>query len=151
MQIFFGADHGGFELKNVLLSDDELTASFSQVKDLGALEFNPADDYPQFGFSVARAVAQTATELESNPQKYGVLVCRSGGGIAIAANRVVGARAVVCRSEADVVHARAHNNANILVLEGDRVEPETARKLILLFCQTAFEGGRHTSRVIALG
>lgn len=156
MTIFIGADHGGFELKEALkqrASDPDEQSSDFYFEDMGAAHLDPADDYPQFGFAVADQIVLTSSQAtqDSQPTSWGVLVCRSGGGISIAANRRPGVRAVVCRNESDVEHARRHNNANVLVLEGDRVSADEAWRLLQLFISTPFDGGRHSARVQALG
>lgn len=150
MTIFLGADHGGFELKETLKQSLATKAEHS-VTDTGAFALNPTDNYPEFAVPVAQAVAEAAGMADVEPATWGVLICRSGGGMAIAANRLRKVRAVVCRTLEDVDHARRHNNANILVLEGDHVVPETALSLLQNFLNTPFDGGRHTQRVQSLG
>lgn len=155
MTIFLGADHGGFELKEFLKTQLALSAEH-QLKDAGAFALNPTDNYPEFAQEVAHAVSQASESADadqhiSEPQTWGILICRSGGGMAIAANRHKLVRAVVCRTLEDVDHARRHNNANILVLEGDHLVPETAMALVQSFLGTPFDGGRHERRVQQLG
>lgn len=141
--IYIGADHGGFELKEKIKT--WLTAAGRAYEDLGALVLDASDDYPQFAFSVAKHVAKNPSEHQ------GILVCRSGGGMAIAANRVKGARAVDCQSKEAVVHAREHNNANILVLGADFIDEATAQQLIDTWLATPFSNDpRHVRRVAAL-
>lgn len=148
MNLYLGADHGGFELKEALkLALTQASPLPAQVEDLGAFTHDPTDDYPQFGFAVAEKVSDAAVAAEDQPTSWGILICRSGGGIAIAANRHPGVRAVVCRTLSDVDHARRHNNANVLVLEGDHIGPDAAFQLTQNFLATPFDGGRHTRRV----
>ncbi len=155
MKIYLGADHGGFAIKESLLvwlhspEAAQISQSPLHIEDLGAYELDATDDYPMFGLAVGKAIAQFAQteDVRKNPVTYGVLLCRTGGGIAIAANRFLGVRAVVCRTEEDVVHAREHNNANVLVLEGDHVLASQAQDFVQLFLQTPFGGGRHERRV----
>ncbi|MCD8484931.1 RpiB/LacA/LacB family sugar-phosphate isomerase [Candidatus Woesebacteria bacterium] len=157
MQVFLGADHGGFAIKEALrlwLKSHATELTVSSVTDCGAHELDPSDDYPQFGAAVAREIS-TAVENQSesevaNPTTIGILVCRTGGGMAIMANRFPQVRAVVCRNEADVIHAREHNNANVLVLEGDHVKEAEAQHLVQVFLQTEFGAGRHSRRVAQL-
>ena len=122
MTIFLGADHGGFEKKQQILewlqslpkpiqdtarqSHNAKTTAW-EIKDLGAFSFDPGDDYPQYGFAVAQNAAKT-------PDSLGILICKSGGGVTIAANRVKNVRAVECWNEDSVRHARNDNGANIL-------------------------------------
>ncbi len=148
MKIFLGADHGGFALKEYI--SQWLASQSYEVVDYGALTHDPQDSYVPFAQAVAKRIAQDSGEPESEQSHFGILVCRSGGGMCIAANRYDGVRAVVCRNRADVLHAREHNNANILVLEGDRVTPVQTEEMIRAFCSTAFAGGRHTPRVRAI-
>lgn len=138
--IHIGADHGGFELKQELIP--WLESQGCAVFDHGADALDPNDDYPTFAFAVAEAVVAA-------PESIGILVCRSGGGMAIAANKVAGARAVVVTDERAVRHALEHNDANILVLSGDwLVSSELARELlkIALLHTTTLEP-RHQRRL----
>lgn len=150
--MFIGADHGGFALKeyikNWLVAQTDVFDG--QVEDLGALTLVPDDSYVPYARAVAELIQVEAGEPESEQKNFGILVCRSGGGMCIVANRYHKVRAVVCRNRADVLHAREHNNANILVLEGDRVTPVQAEEMVRVFLQTAFGEGRHLSRVRAI-
>lgn len=149
--VFLGADHGGYALKEALrvwLSEQPQLAE--SVIDDGAFDLDPSDDYVTFGAAVARDVSLELLPPEEEPTTFGVLACRSGGGMCIVANRFAGVRAVVCRNEDDVNHARRHNNANILVLEGDHISQEEAQKLTKLFLETPFDAGRHIERVQAI-
>lgn len=151
MTVLLGSDHGGFVIKEELqLWLSELSDPSYDVVDCGAFSMDPDDDYPVFGYQVANGLAKAEEKSDTDPSVWGVLLCRTGAGMAIAANRVSGVRAVVCRNEADVRHARAHNNANVLILEGDHVSPRVAQDLVKLFFTTAFEGGRHQRRVAML-
>ena len=137
MNIAIGADHGGFDLKNQLR--DVLIAAGHQVRDFGT---NSAEssDYPDYAGPVAHAVADGAAER-------GILVCGSGVGMAIAANKVKGIRAAVGVSPELVALTRQHNNANILTLGARFTDPATAQTLVKTFLETAFEAGRHERRV----
>lgn len=152
MKIFFGADHGGFALKEYVKNWLSAQTNFFDglIEDLGAFTLIPEDSYVPFARSVAELIQKDAGEPESEQKNFGILVCRSGGGMCIAANRYDRVRAVVCRNRADVLHAREHNNANILVLEGDRVTPVQAEEMVRVFLQTAFGEGRHLPRVRAI-
>lgn len=152
-RMLIAADHGGFGLKQALFPwIESLVAEqiLSGVEDYGAFELNPDDDYTDFGVSVRDALAADSSAPDAEPTLLGILICRSGGGMAILANRKIGVRAVVCRSEADAVHARSHNNANVLILEGDHVSFDDAQSIIRTFLATPFSGGRHVRRVIAI-
>ena len=138
MKIFIGSDHGGFELKEKVKS---LLTKGYLVQDLGALQFDPTDNYPQYALAVATQVAQT-------PGSFGILFCRSGGGMVIAANKVKGIRAVAVEDERSVVHAREHNNANIISLSGDWVNPDLIELIITKFLSTPFDiTSRHQLRL----
>jgi glycine hydroxymethyltransferase len=132
-----GADHAGFELKEALKG--LLAARGVSSTDFGSRSKDPSDytDYAQF---VAQAVAGHKAE-------FGVLICTTGIGMSIAANKVPGARAALVADEQAATVARQHNNANILCLAGAKTAPEQAAKILDAFLQARFEGGRHERRV----
>lgn len=139
--IYLGADHGGYELKEQ--ARQWLDDWGYEYQDLGAFELDPNDDYPDYAIPVAESVAQDETE-----QSIGVLLCRSAGGVTIAANKVAGARAVAVRSEDEARHAREHNNANIIALSGDWLSPDEAQQVLQNFLETEFTGAeRHQRRL----
>jgi len=139
--IAIAADHAGFDLKSALV--EELRKSGLKVIDLGT---NSADsvDYPDFADAVAKAI-------KSGQAPRGVLVCGTGIGISIAANRHKGVRAALCRDSTDARLAREHNDANVLVLGGRTTGIEAARDCLKLFLSTPFSGGRHVRRVEKMG
>lgn len=136
-----GADHAGFVLKAALAK--QLTEMGYAVTDLGT---NGPDsvDYPDFAKAVADAVA-------AGRARWGVLVCGSGVGMAIAANRNPAVRAVAAHSGLEARLSRQHNNANVLALGARLVGEEMARDCVTAFFSTPFEGGRHERRVAKLG
>lgn len=136
--VVIAADHGGFTLQQELFT--WLSAAGVLVQHLGPKELDEDDDYPPYAMAVAESVQNT-------PLQVGVLLCRSGAGMTIVANRYKGVRAVVCRNEADARVAREHNDANVLVLEGDHVSFEEAQAIFLSFVGTKFAGGRHERRL----
>ncbi len=137
MRLAAASDHAGFPLKNHLVA--WLRAHGHEVVDLGTHSAE-STDYPDFAHELARRVV--AGEFER-----GLLVCGSGIGMSIAANRHAGVRAARCLSEYDARMARAHNDANVLTL-GERVTGAGLAEAILeTFLATAFEGGRHARRV----
>ncbi|MCU0223551.1 MAG: ribose 5-phosphate isomerase B [Acidobacteria bacterium] len=137
MRLAAASDHAGFPLKNHLAA--WLRARGHEVLDLGTHSAESAD-YPDFAHELARRIA--AGEVER-----GLLVCGTGIGISIAANRHPGVRAARCLSEYDARMARAHNDANVLAL-GERVTGAGLAEAILeTFLATPFEGGRHARRV----
>ena len=137
MKIAIGADHAGFELKNQL--GDVLRQGGHEVCDFGT---NSAEstDYPDYALRVGKAVASGAAER-------GVLVCGSGAGMSIAANKVRGVRAALGVSLEEVRLTRAHNNLNVLTLGARFTDPLKARELVQAFLETPFDGGRHERRV----
>jgi len=137
MQIFLGADHGGYELKDLIAAHLKLNGH--TIIDLGT---NSADsvDYPEFGHLVGRSVID-------NSGSIGIVVCGSGIGISIAANKVKGIRAALCHSVEYAKLAKQHNNANVLALGGRFVTEELAMQIVDTFIATDFEGGRHQQRI----
>lgn len=125
MTIFIGTDHGGFELKNQLV--DYLHEKNIRVDDFGAFEYNSEDDYPDVAHKVAKAVLQ-------NPQEFlGILLCRSGVGVCIAANRMKGVRCALGFDEKQVANARADDHINVLALASDFTDLEKAKLLVDAF------------------
>lgn len=149
--IWIGSDHGGFALKQSLMPwlQEQFGGNGNTVADVGADVLDLDDDYPPYAAAVARAVQDPVAD-RAELTRWGVLICRSGSGMAIAANRFTGVRAVVCRTIDDVTHAREHNNANIIVLEGDHIAVPEAQLLVQTFAQVPFGGERHTKRVVQL-
>lgn len=140
--IAIASDHGGFDLKRALV--EELAAAKVALLDLGT---NSADsvDYPDFANDLARAIL-------SGKAERGVLLCGTGIGVSIAANRHKGIRAALCHDVTTARLAREHNNANVLVLGGRTTGFETARDCLKVFLSTSFDGGeRHARRVGKLG
>jgi ribose 5-phosphate isomerase B len=136
MRICVASDHAGFTLKSELA--EALRAAGHDVTDLGAHSAHSVD-YPDFGRDVARSVA--------NSGGLGVLVCGTGIGMSMAANKVKGVRAALCTSEFEARMARSHNDANVLCLGQRVVGPGMARAIVEAFLATPFEGGRHAARV----
>src|ERR1017187_2312994 len=133
-----GADHGGYELKEAL--KQYLRQRGLSVTDFGAKSKEPGDDYPDFAQPVAQAVAAGHAEL-------GLLVCTSGVGMCIAANKIPGVRAALVTDEQSAALARRHNDANVLCLSGQKTPLENARKILDPSTAAKFEGGRHERRV----
>ena len=137
MRIAVGSDHAGFHLKNTLR--DWLLSEGHEVEDVGTFTAERAD-YPLFGAAAAAKVANGDAD-------FGVVVCGSGQGICMAANKVAGIRAGVIRDEQDAEMTRLHNDANVACF-GERVtQPEVAINALRVFLATEFEGGRHQNRV----
>ena len=137
--IYLGSDHAGFDLKQDVAR--ALQEAGEDVTDLGALELDPDDDYPDYAFAVGEAVAD-------NPGSFGILVCGSSEGVCIAANKVPGVRAVSVPSVELARLAREHNDANVLCLSGWNQGLEDVRPLIETFLSTGFSGEeRHVRRL----
>jgi ribose 5-phosphate isomerase B len=130
VKIFVGADHNGFALKNQVREHLEHTGFDSE--DVGAITLDKDDDYPQYAFAVATKVVG-----EEDPV-FGVLVCGSGQGMAIAANRVAGIRAALVWSPAEARAARRDDNANILVLPANMIDADTALTIVDEFLDQKF-------------
>jgi ribose 5-phosphate isomerase B len=135
--IAIASDHGGYELKTSLIK--EIEAKALKVIDLGTHSLESVD-YPDF----ADAMAQT---IRSGKASRGVLLCGSGIGISIAANRYPELRAALVHDGLTARLSRQHNDANILVMGGRLIGPELAKDCLDIFLKTEFEGGRHARRV----
>lgn len=141
MKIAIGADHAGVTLKDHLRG--VLEELGHDVDDLGT-DGAASVDYPDFAHRVATAVANGGAEL-------GVLVCGTGQGMAMSANRHPGVRAAVCRDSYETRMTRAHNDANVLCLGARVIGEGVADELCRIFVETEFEGGRHQRRVDKIG
>lgn len=140
-RIAIGADHAGFELKSHLV--DYLSALGYRVEDHGT-HSTESIDYPHICAGVGRAVRDGLADV-------GIVLGGSGQGEQIAANKVRGVRAALCNDEWLARMAREHNDANVLSMGGRVVDAATAERIVTIFLNTAFEGGRHARRVAQLG
>ena len=137
--VYLATDHAGFEFKQNLKSF--LQEKGYEVKDYGAFEFNPTDDYPDF-------IAVAARKVADNPGSFGIVLGKSGAGECIVANKIKGIRAVLGVSEQNVRLARQHNDANFLSLGSEIVYFEKAKQLTELFLNTPFSNEpRHIRRI----
>ena len=132
-----GADHAGYELKETLKA--YLTSKGYGLKDFGCYS-NESVDYPDFAHPVASMV-------EENVGMKGILICGSGNGINMTANKHEGIRSALCWMSEIAELARLHNNANIVVLPARFISEHLAKEIVDVFFDTAFEGGRHQNRV----
>lgn len=137
MKIAIGCDHGGFEHKNAIA--EHLKERGFSVTDFGIYE-NKSVDYPEIALKVANSVAAGENTL-------GILVCGTGIGMSMAANKVNGIRAAAVSDHFSAKYTRLHNNANILCLGGRVIGVGTALELADLFVDTEYEGGRHQRRI----
>ena len=137
MRIAIGADHAGFTLKNDLAA--QLTALGVPYTDFGT-HGTESVDYPDFAAEVALAVASGAYDR-------GLLVCGSGIGMAMAANKIAGIRAASVTDTESAKLSRSHNDANVLALGARLTAPELAHQILKVFLDTPFDGGRHVRRI----
>jgi len=135
--VAIGSDHAGFDYKEDLISF--LEAKEIRYNDFGTYSRNSVD-YPDFAHPVARAV-------ETGEASFGILLCGSANGVAITANKHQGIRAAVCWGEELAQLSRLHNNANVICIPARFVREGDAEKMVAVFMDTPFEGGRHELRV----
>lgn len=140
IKIAIASDHAGFELKQAVVAYLDGKAD---ILDLGTNSLESVD-YPDFGFAMGNAIAEGKVSL-------GILICGSGIGISIAANRNPKVRAALCTSAEMAKLSRQHNNANVLALGARIIDTKTALECVDAFLNTPFEGGRHDKRVQKLG
>jgi ribose 5-phosphate isomerase B len=137
MRFAIGSDHRGYHLKEQIIA--MLRAKGHEVDDEGACG-SESVDYPDFAALVAKKVSQGLVER-------GVLICGTGIGMAIAANKFPGVRAAPCSDEVTAEISRRHNNLNVLCLSADMLSPRTVERMVDVWVSTPFEGGRHERRV----
>lgn len=136
--IYLASDHGGFKLKSIICKF--LVKNKLAYRDLGPFEFNQEDDYPVF--------AKLLVGNISNPSDRGILICRSGQGMAIAANRNRKIRAIVTNNSATARAGRKHLDSNVIALPADNLTGEQVRKIIKVWLVTPFEtDSRHLRRI----
>ncbi|MBN1405817.1 MAG: ribose 5-phosphate isomerase B [Candidatus Omnitrophica bacterium] len=140
MNIAIGSDHAGYKLKNFITA--YLVKNKNIVFDVGTFT-EESCDYPEFAKKAARLIL-------SKKAKSGVLICKSGIGMTMAANRHKGIRAALCRDIKSARLSREHNNANILVLGSAFTKKEPAKKICGIFLKTKFAEGRHLRRIRSL-
>ncbi|MBX2975528.1 MAG: ribose 5-phosphate isomerase B [Ignavibacteriaceae bacterium] len=139
MKIVLGADHGGFELKEQV--KEFLVNLGYAIEDAGNLVYDAKDDYPDFAIKVAKIVSEGAATK-------GIIICGSGVGACIAANKINGVRACVCHDTYSAKQGVSHDDMNVLCLGGRIIGIETAKELVLGFVQTSFSNEeRHKRRL----
>ncbi len=136
-KIFIASDHAGFNLKKSIITRFSKKLKF---EDLGPLNQNKPVNYPDYAHRLCRKISKKSNNI-------GILVCGSGMGMAMAANKHKKIRAALCYSIKNTKLSRLHNNANIITLGARLINKNTAFKCIKVFMNTKFEGGRHTKRV----
>jgi len=137
MRIAIGSDHRGYHLKEQLIA--LLRSKGHEVHDEGATG-SESVDYPDFAALVAKKVGGQGVER-------GILICGTGIGMAIAANKFAGVRAAPCNDEVTAEISRRHNDLNVLCLSADMLSPRTVERMVEVWLATPFEGGRHERRV----
>src|SRR5437764_2859238 len=137
MKIAIGSDHRGFEVKRRIVA--LLRQLGHEALDVGP-EGKESVDYPDFAFPVARAVGGGEADR-------GILICGTGIGMSIAANKVPGVRAAPCHDSITAELSRSHNDSNIMCLSGDLLGEELIERMVKIWLQTPFDGGRHARRV----
>src|SRR5438067_6020476 len=137
MKIVVGSDHRGFEAKQRLA--ESLRRQGHEVLDVGT-QGRDSVDYPDYAFEVARAVGEGRAER-------GILICGTGVGMTIAANKVAGVRAAPCHDSITAEMSRRHNDANVLCLSADLLGEDLIDRMVRIWLATDFEGGRHARRV----
>jgi ribose 5-phosphate isomerase B len=137
MKIAIGSDHRGFEVKRRIVS--LLQRLNHEVLDFGPVSSDSVD-YPDFAFQAAQAVSEKRVDR-------GILICGTGIGMCIAANKVPGVRAAPCHDSITAEMSRRHNDANILCLSADLLGGELVDRMVRIWLETEFEGGRHARRV----
>ncbi len=137
MKIAIGCDHAGVTLKNDILPIlNELSI---ECEDFGT-NSKESVDYPDFGIKVSKLVSKGVVDR-------GILICGTGIGMSITANKFPGVRAALCSEAFSAKMSRLHNNANLLVLPGRIIDADTAREIVKIWFTTPFEGGRHQKRL----
>ena len=137
MKIFISSDHAGFSLKNHIYKN--LKKKNYKIEDLGPFT-DKSVDYPIFAKNLANKISRIKTS-------FGILICGSGTGMAMAANKVKNIRAAVCYNVKNTKLSRLHNNANIITVGSRLTSKNLAYKLVNIFLKTKFEGGRHLRRI----
>jgi ribose 5-phosphate isomerase B len=140
-ELIIGSDHAGYKLKEFI--SDKLRKENYQIKDIGTYTCESID-YPDIAHPLSESVAK-------GEYKFGILVCGTGNGMAIAANKHKGVRAALCWNLDSSKLARTHSDANIICLPARFINDETAMEMVKIFLATQFEGGRHKIRVKKIG
>ncbi len=137
MRVVLGSDHNGVDFKNLLI--DHLDSGGYDIEDAGPGNSDSVD-YPDYAFAAAEIVSKGEADR-------GILICGSGIGMSMAANKVLGIRAALCFTPESAALARQHNDANVLALAGWQSEAADVLKIVNTFLTTGFDGGRHARRV----
>jgi ribose 5-phosphate isomerase B len=137
-KIFIGSDHAGFNLKKIIV--EYILENFEiEIIDKGTYSENSCD-YPDYAIEVCK-------EVVNNPNSAGILICGTGIGMSITANKIETIRAALCTDTTMAKFSRLHNNANVLCLGARIIGPEVAKDIVKVFLNTNFEEGRHKKRI----
>jgi ribose 5-phosphate isomerase B len=153
MKIYLASDHGGFEQKEQVKAFFQELETEIKIIDCGAKDLDPIDDYPDYAFDLAEKMTadadfETEDIAASNSKVLGLLFCRSGSGMVMAANKVKGIRAVELYDEKIAEHAKSHNYANVLAFGSNYLEFEEVIKILEKYLKTDFDRDlRHRRRV----
>ena len=137
MKISIGCDHAGFEAKEIIIL--LLKELKYDILDLGTNSIDSVD-YPIYGLKVGESIKNKIADM-------GIVVCGSGIGISIAANKISGVRAALCTSVEHAILSRKHNNANVLALGARLTDEKNIKEIVIKWLNTSFEGGRHQKRI----
>lgn len=140
MKLFIASDHGGFELKHKII--EFIKSKFDyEIEDLGPYQLDPSDDYPIYAKKLSTNILEESGSL-------GILICKTGIGMSIAANRYSGIFAALCTTKEHAVRSRQHENANVLCLDSEFIEENTNKEITELFLSTPFsKEERHVRRI----
>lgn len=147
MKIFIGSDHAGFEIKELIKNIKFVKKSELDFIDIGTHNKNSCD-YPDYALKLVKKLKQSVPlKKTSEQQNFGILICGTGIGMCMVANRFSYIRAAVCNSIDEAKLARLHNNANILCIGARIVKAKEIKKIVEVFLFTPYEGGRHNARI----
>ncbi|MDR1364599.1 MAG: ribose 5-phosphate isomerase B [Oscillospiraceae bacterium] len=144
ISILLGSDHAGFVLKEEIKKN--LKKNNTNLKDIGIYSYQYSD-YPIIAFELSKLVAKNNLNFNKKIKCFGILICGTGIGVSIVANKIPGIRAALCSNEYHAQMARKHNNANIICFGSKVTSVPDSIKMIKIFLETDFEGGRHEIRL----
>ena len=147
MRLIFGSDHAGYELKQYLCSNIR-NLNNVDVLDMGCYDNNNKYDYPDIAKNVCNELLTISSKFEG--KILGILICGTGVGISIAANKIEDIRCALCHNKETAEMSRRHNNANVLALGGRILKKEDALSILMSFMTKEFDGGRHKRRLSKL-
>lgn len=144
LYVIIGSDHGGFELKEIIKA--HLNNNYIKYYDIGCYD-EESCDYPNIAEKLCIKLINETNTKKTNINHYGILICGTGIGISMAANKIKNIRCALCHNEFTARMSRKHNNANVLALGGRTTGVEIAKSIVNTFLNEKFEGGRHIRRI----